>query len=80
MALVAVPEAAIEHDHGVLLVKHKVRRARKIGDMHVEDEAATPELFFQRQFWFRVPAADRRHVAASGRGVMNVGHYTGIPT
>lgn len=75
----AMPEAAIRKDDGVIPWKDQIRLSGQRLLVEPEAEATGMQAFAQYQFGLCVASSDRSHVTAAGSRIVNVSQLCGYP-
>lgn len=74
MAIVLMPETAVHKDNGFVARKDQVRFPGQVFRMQTVTQPGRMQRLADQQFRLCVASFDSRHVATSGRCVMNIGH------
>ncbi len=77
MTVVPVPEAAVNEDNGLIPGKDKIRFPGQLFCMQPVAQPGRMKRFADQELRPGIPSFNSRHVAAAGRGVVNVHQTSG---
>jgi len=78
-AMVAVEEATINKDDGMMPGQYQIRPSREVPDVQSETVAERVESLSNHQLRLRIAPTDRCHVFATRFRRMDVSHHTTMP-
>lgn len=74
----AVPEAAVDKDDGLVFRKNYIGIARQFADLYAETQASGEEVFTDNHLRLGIFPLDRRHASAPLFGCHRIGHSSVI--